>query len=140
MFRSFGFFDYFDNTFASFEIKNASKNYDVKIETLPTEDEIYGGKATVQLFLKNSKQIFQTFYSDELKVIADKPIEQDSKVVQLLVDQGDLMFGDFNFDGSEDLAIRNGNYGAYGGPVYDVYVFNKTKQKFVLSKELSALT
>ena len=60
--------------------------------------------------------------------------------MQLYGEQSALIFADFNFDGSEDVAIRNGNYGAYGGPTYDVYVFHRTKNKFVLSEELSALT
>ena len=46
----------------------------------------------------------------------------------------------FNFKGSEDLAIRNGYEGPYDGPSYDVYVFHKTKNKFVSSEDLSALT
>lgn len=46
----------------------------------------------------------------------------------------------FNFKGSEDLAICNGHEGPYGGPPYDMYVFHKTKNKFVSSEDLSALT
>ena len=30
--------------------------------------------------------------------------------------------------------------GSYGGPTYDVYVYHKTKKKFVLSEDLSNLT
>lgn len=50
-----------------------------------------------------------------------------------------MIFDDFNFDGSEDLAIRNGNQSGYGGPSYDVYVYNSTRKQFVLSNELTAL-
>jgi hypothetical protein len=46
---------------------------------------------------------------------------------------------DFNFDGSVDLAISNGNDGPYGGPTYDVYVFNRTRHHFVESAELTEL-
>jgi hypothetical protein len=50
-----------------------------------------------------------------------------------------VIFDDYNFDGAEDLALRNGNEGAYGGPSYDVLLFSKTKNNFAKSRELSAL-
>lgn len=122
-----------------FEIKNASKLYDVKID-MPCEKDECEGEAGVTLLLKETKQVFQKFHSDELRVVPDKPIKEDSKVLQLYSGDGDLIFGDFNFDGSEDLAIRNSHSGPYGSPVYNIYVFNKTRNKFVLSNELSTLT
>lgn len=123
-----------------YEIKNGSKNYDVKIKTFSPTDEVYGGKAIVQLFQKNTKQIFQIFHSDELTMYFDEKSQPQVNIAQIYGEQSALLFGDFNFDGTEDLAIRNGHYGAYGGPVYDIYVFNRTRQKFVFSKELSELT
>lgn len=60
-------------------------------------------------------------------------------IIQLYDEQSPLVFDDFNFDGSEDLAIRNGNHSGYGGPSYDVYVFHATKKKFVPSTELTKL-
>ncbi|MEI7489696.1 MAG: hypothetical protein WCJ72_20220 [Chryseobacterium sp.] len=50
-----------------------------------------------------------------------------------------MIFDDFNFDGTEDMAIRNGNESSYGGPSYEVYVFNSTKKQFVISEELTSL-
>ena len=60
-------------------------------------------------------------------------------IIELYNEQSPLIFEDFNFDGNEDLAIRNGNNSSYGGPSYDVYVFNITKNKFVFSNELTNL-
>lgn len=54
-------------------------------------------------------------------------------------EQSPLIFDDFNFDGSEDLAIRNGNNSGYGGPSYDIYVYHSTKKQFVPSDELTSL-
>ncbi len=48
------------------------------------------------------------------------------------------MFGDFNFDGLEDIAIRNGNNGAYASPSYDIYLSSK-ENKFLKSGELTKL-
>lgn len=122
-----------------FEIKNGSKNYDAKIDVECDQDQC-GGKAKITLYPKGTKHELQSFDSDELTMYLDKNFKPSVNVIQLYNEQSPLIFDDFNFDGTEDLAIRNGNYGSYGGPVYDVYVFNKTKKKFVLSDELSSLT
>ena len=122
-----------------FEIKNASKHYDVKMTTNCT-DSSCDGQANIDLYLKGTTQHFQHFSSAELTMDLDETDKPSVNVVQLYGEQSAVIFADFNFDGSEDVAIRNGNYGAYGGPTYDVYVFHRTKNKFVLSQELSALT
>ena len=84
--------------------------------------------------------MFQILSSDDLYFSLDVSNSPSVNVVELYGEQSPLIFDDFNFDGTEDLAIRNGNYGSYGGPVYDIYVFNQSKNKFVLSQELSVLT
>ena len=122
-----------------FEIKNASKRYDVKITTSCT-DWSCDGQANIDLYLKGTTQHFQHFTSAELTMDLDETDKPSVNVVLLYGEQSALIFADFNFDGSEDVAIRNGNYGAYGGLTYDVYAFHRTKNKFVLSEELSALT
>lgn len=122
-----------------FEIKNGSKHYDVIIDTV-CEKEKCGDKAEVKLFKKGSKAVFQAFHSDELTIYLDKNFKPNVNVVQLYDERSPLIFADFNFDGTQDLAIRNGHYGPYGGVIYDIYVFNQSKHEFVLSSELSALT
>lgn len=122
-----------------FEIQDGSKHYDAVIDIACEKDEC-GAKAEVKLLKKGSKAVFQTFHSDELTMYLDEKFKPSVNVIQLYGEQSPLIFDDFNFDGTEDLAIRNGNYGSYGGPVYDIYVFNQSKNKFVLSQELSALT
>lgn len=123
----------------SFEIQDGSKQYNAFINTT-CEQELCDAKAEIKLFKKGQKTVFQKFYSDELTMYLDNNSKPSANVVQVYGEQSPLIFGDFNFDGTEDVAIRNGNDGAYGGPVYDIYVFNKTKHKFVFSKELSSLT
>ncbi len=115
-----------------FEIKNASKRYDVKMTT-NCMDSSCDGQANIDLYLKGTTQHFQHFSSAELTMDLDETYKPSVNVVQLYGEQSALIFADFNFDGSEDVAIRNGNYGAYGGPTYDVYVFHRSKNEFFLS-------
>lgn len=39
-------------------------------------------------------------------------------------DHSIIIFDDFNFDGKDDIALRTGNFGCYGGPSYDVFIFD----------------
>jgi len=122
-----------------FEIKNVSKRYDAVIQIENCYDDRCGGKGTVELFdHKNSK--VQTFVSDDLVLYAaqgQKLIQ--GKLIPLSNDQRAVIIDDFNFDGTEDVAIRNGNMGNYSSASYDVYVFNTTRMAFVKNEELTDL-
>lgn len=122
-----------------FEVKEASKNYNAIIHIDNCFDDQCMDKGTVELFdNKNSK--VQSFTSDNLvlKLGKGQRLER-GKVIALTNEQSPVIFGDFNFDGTEDLAIRNGNMGNYSSASYDVYVFNSTRMSFVKSKELTEL-
>lgn len=122
-----------------FRVKDASKNYDAIIHIDNCFSDKCMDKGTVELFdNKNSK--VQTFTSDNLVLDLGEGQRLDrGKVIPLTKKQSPLIFGDFNFDGTEDLAIRNGNMGNYSSASYDVYVFNSTRMSFVKSKELTDL-
>ncbi|GAA4163099.1 hypothetical protein GCM10022217_31680 [Chryseobacterium ginsenosidimutans] len=122
-----------------FELKDASKNYDVKINVENCDKEECKGKATIELFDKNTSKKFQTLISDDLNFYLNEDQKPTANIIQLYDEQSPLIFDDFNFDGTEDIAIRNGNESGYGGPSYDIYVFNITKKQFVPSEELTAL-
>lgn len=121
-----------------FELKNASKNYDVKINVEHCDKDECSGKGTVELLTKSLMKI-QTFTSDNLNFYLQEDQKPTSNVIQLYNEQSPVILEDFNFDGTEDIAIRNGNQSSYGGPSYEVYVFNATQKKFVLSEELTNL-
>lgn len=122
-----------------FKIQEGSHHYDA-ILNVECQQQSCEGKAKITLYKKGTHQQVQTFQSDELTMYLDKDFKPSVNIIPLYNEQSPLIFNDFNFDETEDIAIRDGNYGAYGGPVYDVYVFNKTRKKFVLSTELSQLT
>jgi hypothetical protein len=124
---------------ATFQIQNGSKLYNAQLDVAHCEKDECSGQARILLYQKGSQQIFQTLTSDDLNFYLDKKQQPSVNVIQLYNEQSPLIFEDFNFDGQQDLAIRNGNESSYGGPSYDVYVFNKTRQKFVPSSELTEL-
>lgn len=124
---------------AIFQIQNGSKLYNAQLDVAHCEKDECSGQAKISLYKKGSQQVFQTLTSDDLNFYLDKKQQPSVNVIQLYNEQSPLIFEDFNFDGQQDLAIRNGNESSYGGPSYDVYVFNKTRQKFVISEELTAL-
>jgi hypothetical protein len=51
-----------------------------------------------------------------------------------------VVFDDFDFDGTQDLAICSGRKGGYGGPSYNVYLFDKKANHFVENRRLNRLT
>ena len=120
-------------------IKDGSKRFDAHITVQSCKGDDCGGKGIVKLIDKKTNQLFQTFESDDLSLFLDKDQKPTVNVIQLYNEQSPLIFDDFNFDGSEDLAIRNGNQSGYGGPSYDIYVYHSTKKQFVPSDELTSL-
>jgi len=123
----------------TFELKDASQKYDIKINVEHCEGEECGGRAVIDLVDKKISKKVQTLHSDDLNFYLNKEQMPTTNIIQLYNEQSPLIFDDFNFDGTEDLAIRNGNESGYGGPSYDVYVFNRTRNKLVPSEELTAL-
>ncbi|MBL0332446.1 MAG: hypothetical protein IPP08_02160 [Chlorobiota bacterium] len=122
-----------------FSINNGSENYYSKITVEKCEDGTCSGKGTISIFVKSTKSLFQILSSDDLYFSLDVSNSPSVNVVELYGEQSPLIFDDFNFDGTEDLAIRNGNNSGYSGPSYDVYVYNANKKQFVFSSELTKL-
>jgi hypothetical protein len=122
-----------------FVINDGSDKYSATLTVSKYEDGKCSGTGTVELFDKKSKVLIQTLNSVNLFFYLNENQQPTVNVIQLYDEQSPLIFDDFNFDGNQDLAIRNGNNGSYGGPSYDVYVFNITKKQFLVSDELTTL-
>lgn len=122
-----------------FLIRKGSNLYDAKIDVTCQKDAC-SGVGNIILYQKNTQKMIQQFKSDELNFYLDETLKPTVNIIELYGEQSPLIFDDFNFDGSEDIAIRNGSGGPYGGPTYDVYVFHRNKKKFVLSQDLTNLT
>lgn len=124
-----------------FKLPNGSAQYSAELTVAGCADDQCQGPGTVRLFSKQTKQLVQTFASADLNFFLDNDnhTQPTVNVVELYGEQSPLIFADFNFDGTEDLAIRNGNNSSYGGPSYDVYVYASRPRKFIRSAELTAL-
>ncbi|WP_245809059.1 XAC2610-related protein [Acinetobacter populi] len=120
-------------------INDASQLYDVRIEIGCVQQEC-SGEAEITLSQKGRPQVFQKFSTTQLSFYLPKHDQSDVDHLLKYDNQSGVIFGDFNFDGNEDIAIQDGNYGAYGGVTYDIYVMNRKRQKFIYSAELSRLT
>ncbi len=123
----------------SFIIKEGSQKYIAAITVEGCKDNTCEGKGTIKLTDKNTNKVLQVLASDDLYFYLDSSFKPTVNVIELYDEQSPLIFEDFNFDGAQDLAIRDGNNGSYGGPSYDVYVFNSTKKRFVISGVLTNL-
>lgn len=67
---------------------------------------------------------------------AAKPFQS----ISLRVGDEPPIFGDFNFDGNEDVAICDGTNGGYVTSSYRVYLFSASKGRFVFSPSFTSLS
>lgn len=120
-------------------LHQTTAHFDAKVE-VQCQQLNCTGPATITLYEKGTQNIIQQFESDSLNLHLNQNSQSADTKSTLATEQNALIFYDVNFDGTEDLAIRNGNTGLYGGPSYDVYVYNEQWKKFVYNEELSILT
>lgn len=114
-----------------FEIKNASRDYNVKLEVAKCDEAFCEGAAEFSLYRKGTGKLFQTIKLADTKFM---PEEAQLKASKSMYDaQSVIFFEDYNFDGQADLAVRDGFNGGYGGPSYQIYLFSPKTQKFVHS-------
>ncbi|MGC5744142.1 XAC2610-related protein [Chryseobacterium sp. NFX27] len=125
-----------------FAIEDASKKYNAEVTVEECQTDACRNKAAIILFSKSGEKL-QTLASGDFIMYFKEGIKpSNTGIVTLtheMVHDDPLVFGDFNFDGTEDVGIRNGSGGNYGSASFDVYVFNSTKKQFVLSKELTEI-
>lgn len=121
-----------------FDVKKASKTFDAKVEVERCNDDgNCDGRLQVELFKKAARQPFQIIKLQQTEFTVEEARTVNSK---MLYDyQSAIFFEDYNFDGREDLAIRDGNESGYGGPSYQVYLYAPRTGKFVKSPRLTAM-
>lgn len=123
----------------TFMLPEASVLYDVRVTIASCSDSSCEGAATVELFRKSTTKLFQKIEMENLYLELGDDQKPTANVVELYGDNSGVVFDDFNFDGRQDLALRAGNYGSYGGPSYDILVYSARQRKFVDHRKLTVL-
>lgn len=120
-----------------FRDETSSENYFAKITVEKNTGGICSGKGQIVLFNKITEQKVQEFSSPALDFAIEKNQIPVNKEISLGKYQSPIVFGDFNFDGFEDIAIRNGSNAIYIAASYDIYLFDKNQ--FIKNKDFSDL-
>jgi hypothetical protein len=123
----------------TFDIKDASRFFDMKVKVAECEEDTCRGKATFSFYKKGGATPYQVIALPETYMDISNGGQPLVNVTMLYDQQSVVNVGDFNFDGMEDIALCNGTYGSYGGPSYDVYLSSRAAKKFVFSKVFSKL-
>lgn len=123
----------------TFDLKDASKYFDIKIKVAKCEDGFCSGKASFSFYKKGGTTPYQVINLDDTQIQLDESGNAQANISMLYDNQSAVNVGDFNFDGMEDVAICDGANGSYGGPSYQVYLSSKSAGKFVYNKAFSDL-
>lgn len=102
----------------------------IQIDTC-SHDGACSGKGIVRLKNINGK-VVQSFTIGNMFFSKNNDLDKETL--------GPVTFRDFNFDGYNDLAIVNGNSGNYSFTSYAIYLFSPEQHRFLLNKELTALS
>jgi hypothetical protein len=122
----------------TFDVKNVSEYFDVKINVAKCEDSSCTGKASYSFYKKGSATPYQTINLPDTYIDTEGGTPSVNET--LLYDkQSAINVGDFNFDGMEDVAICDGTNGGYGMPSYRIYLSNRAAKKFVYDAAFSKL-
>ncbi len=121
----------------TFDLKDASKYFDIKVNVEKCDDMYCSGKASFAFYKKGGTVAYQTINVADTSVELGDGGQPEVNATMLYDKQSAVNVGDFNFDGMEDVAICDGNNGPYGMPSYKVYLSSKAAKKFIYNKAFS---
>jgi hypothetical protein len=129
-----------------FDIRGASMTYDF---SLSLDEDCSPDRASLGVceapgnlvvFLKGSDVPLQRVPLESVDVIVADSGEPLVNTSHLYDYQGTLEVGDFDFDGHEDFAVQDSEQGPYGGPTFQVFLYQPKTGQFVVADELTELT
>lgn len=118
----------------TFDVTNASKYFDIKIESTECDDDSCTGPTKFSFYKKGGAKPYQVIEVEQTYLPITSGGQPLVNRTILYDEQSVLNVDDYNFDGMEDVAVCNGQNGSYGGPSYDVYLSDRAARKFVLSE------
>lgn len=132
------------------KLDRASREYDVVIrvkacggEEQRNDANTCNGPALVSLYKKGVRSPVQILSLPNIELYRDTVAynpTMNKKPRGIYAEEYSVVFDDFDFDGTQDLAICNGRNGGYGSPSYNVYLFDKRSNRFVENRRLTRLT
>jgi hypothetical protein len=123
----------------TFELKNASKFFDVKINVEKCDDFSCDGQATFSFYKKGGARAYQVINLPETHMEFGEDKKPLVNTTLLYDAQSVVNVDDFNFDGMEDVAICDGTNGSYNGPSYRIYLSSRAAGKFVFNQKFTDL-
>jgi hypothetical protein len=123
----------------TFDIKNASKFFDVRLMVAQCDDLWCSGKATFSFYKKGGSVAYQTINLPDTQIQLEENGQPLTNVTMLYDKQSVIDVDDYNFDGMEDVAICDGANGSYGGPSYRIYLSSKAAKKFIYNTAFTKL-
>jgi hypothetical protein len=123
----------------TFNIDNASRYFNIKVETTGCDSNECVGRTTFSFSKKGGSRPYQVIAVPETYIDITRGGKPLVNTTVLYDEQSVVHVDDFNFDGMEDVAICNGRNGSYGASSYDIYLSNRATGKFVLSRPLTRI-
>jgi hypothetical protein len=129
-----------------FNLPNASPEFALRVHFTRDEgsnDEPLLGAGVVTIVSRATGKAVQTIRMPSIAIFKDQmafSVGQSGKQPALYDDEYSFVFEDFNFDGHPDLAICKDTQGSYGGPTYDIFLWNPARHLFVRNAQLSKLS
>lgn len=128
-----------------YQIQDFSNDYYAIIKPKVDDDEYSESNSTIDIIDAKTKKtlISQSANIDiEYELDNSESLQLGDKISANIVslpygEHSVLIYDDFNFDNQKDLALRDGRYGCYGGPSYQVYL--KDGDTFVHSDDFTEL-
>jgi hypothetical protein len=132
------------------KLDRASREYDLVLQVQACGGEAQrhdantcNGSGRVSLYKKGVQSAFQVLSLPNIELYKDTAAynpEINKNRRGIYAEEYSVVFDDFDFDGKQDLAICNGRKAGYGGPSYNIYLFQKKSQQFVENRRLTGLT
>jgi hypothetical protein len=123
----------------TFEIKDASEYFDIKISVAGCEERSCRGKASFSFYKKGGTTAYQVINLPDTYVELGEEGNPKANITRSYDDQSVINVEDFNFDGMADVAICDGTNGSYAMPSYRIYLSSRSAGKFVYNRAFSQL-
>ncbi len=114
----------------TFDIKDASKYFDIKVKVETCDGTTCTGKGTYSFYKKGGTTPYQVINLAETSIHINDDVNVTDGVLPY-AKQSAVAIEDYNFDGMEDVSLSTGDNGGYGSSSYNVYLSSRAAGKFV---------